>query len=64
MYIRNDIEYTIRDDFTCPPELCYMSDYFFYRNKTKEPVKNTLVGVFYRTPGIDSVNIFANHLKR
>ena len=48
---------------TCPSEFDNDFDYMFIEVKQKLPLKNVLIGVFYRPPGGDTVNIFTNHLK-
>ena len=63
IYIKEGIEYTIRDDLECPSEFCDKFDYLFVEIKQKDPMKNRLIAVLYRAPGADSVNILANHLK-
>ena len=51
IYIKNEIEYTERDDLTSPNEFEECFNYMFIEINQKDPLKNILVGVFYRPPG-------------
>ena len=53
----------IRNDLSCPNNLEEMFDYIFIEIKQKSPLKNIIVGVFYRPPGADTINVFTDHLK-
>ena len=63
IYVKNEIDYNKRDDLSCPKEYEDLFDYMFIEVKQKAPLKNILVGVFYRPPGGDTVNILTDHLK-
>ena len=63
IYIKEGIDFKERKDLSCPPELQELFDYTFIEVKQNAPLKNTLIGVFYRPPGIDSVTLLTDHLK-
>ena len=63
IYIKDGINFTKRDDLTCPEDYKDLFDYIFVEVQQNTPLKNILVGVFYRPPGKDSINILTNHLK-
>ena len=63
IYVKNEIEYIKRDDLTCPNEFEDLFDYMFIEIKQKSPLKNNIVGVFYRPPGGDTVDKLTKHMK-
>ena len=63
IYVKNEINFTHRDDLACPKEFEDLFDYMFIEVKQKTQLKNVLVGVFYRPPGRDTVNTLTEHLK-
>ena len=63
IYIKDGIDFKVRRDLSCPKEYEDMFDYLFIEIKQSPPTKNTIIGVFYRPPGGDTINILTDHLK-
>ena len=62
IYIKTDIKYTERKDLDCPKEYQEFFDYFFIEIQQDLPKDNSIIGVFYRPPGYDSVSDFSDHI--
>ena len=63
IYVKNDIDFIERIDISSPKELDGILDYIFVEIKQTAPLKNILVGVFYRAPGNNTINTITNHFK-
>ena len=63
IYIKDGINFTERKDISCPDDLRNNFDYLFVEVKQDAPLKNSLIGVFYRPPGNDTINCLTEHLK-
>ena len=62
IYINNKLKYKIRDDLACPVGYQDFFDTIFVEVTHENPRHNTLVGVLYRVPGINTVNDFNDYL--
>ena len=63
IYIRDGIDFVERDDLACPGNLNDYFSYMFIEIKNKSPSKNSIIGVFYRPPGQNTINDLTNHLE-
>ena len=62
IYIKKNIEYTVRKDLKCPDKYEDYFSYMFIEIKHEITSKNSIIGVLYRPPGGNTVNDFAKHL--
>ena len=62
IYIKNNIEYVERIDLDCFNDHEDIFYYKFIEIKQEAPLKNSLIGVFYRPPGQNTISDLTDHL--
>ena len=62
IYVKDGIDYVERNDLSCPDDINDSFSYMFIEVKNKIPSKSSIVGVFYRPPGGNTIGDLTNHL--